>query len=54
MQYASFTGYYNDLEDVVSWAANQDFYKERFFIVGHSMGTMLVMKYNNENSEKIN
>ncbi|MCT4616950.1 MAG: lysophospholipase [Candidatus Gracilibacteria bacterium] len=54
MQFATFSGYYNDLIDVIAWGCSQDFYKEKFLLVGHSMGAMLVMKYNSENSKKIN
>jgi pimeloyl-ACP methyl ester carboxylesterase len=35
---ATTTNYYSDLEDVIAWAASQDWYKEPFYICGHSLG----------------
>lgn len=35
---ASITSYYQDLEDVINWAKTQIWYKEPFFLAGHSLG----------------
>lgn len=35
---ATLTQYYEDLEDVIAWAKTQDFYKEPYYLVGHSLG----------------
>lgn len=35
---ATLTGYYNDLEDVIAWAATQPWYSEPFVLAGHSFG----------------
>jgi len=38
MEDGTMTGYFEDLEDVISWAKSQNFYSEPFFLVGHSLG----------------
>jgi len=35
---ATITNYYEDLEDVISWAGEQDYYTEPFILCGHSLG----------------
>ncbi len=35
---ATVTNYYEDLEDVIQWAQGQDWYREPFTLVGHSLG----------------
>ncbi len=35
---ATTTNYYEDLEDVVSWAKSQEWYEEPFWLAGHSLG----------------
>ncbi|MBI2112842.1 alpha/beta hydrolase [Candidatus Woesearchaeota archaeon] len=35
---ATITNYYEDLEDVISWAKSQSWYKEPFWLCGHSLG----------------
>lgn len=35
---ATITNYYEDLEDVVAWAAEQEWYSEPFLLCGHSLG----------------
>lgn len=39
---ATVTNYYADLEDVIAWASEQDWYKEPFVLCGHSLGGMSV------------
>lgn len=35
---ATVTNYYEDLEDVIKWAESQPWYKEPFYLIGHSLG----------------
>ncbi len=42
---ATVTNYYEDLEDVISWAKTQSWYKERFFLAGHSLGGGCTLLY---------
>lgn len=35
---ATTTNYYEDLEDVIDWASKQGWYKEPFYLAGHSLG----------------
>lgn len=39
---ATTTNYYEDLEDVIKWAATQPWYREPFCLVGHSLGGIAV------------
>lgn len=49
---ATLTGYYNDLEDVITWASKQAWYAEPFVLVGHSLGgisaALFAQKYPNK------
>ena len=40
--------HYEDLVDVISWAKVQDWYKEPFILVGHSLGGYAVARYAEE------
>jgi pimeloyl-ACP methyl ester carboxylesterase len=42
---ATTTNYYEDLEDVINWAKNQSWYKEPFWLVGHSLGGISTALY---------
>jgi alpha-beta hydrolase superfamily lysophospholipase len=42
---ATFTNYYEDLEDVIEWARGNQYYKEPFILIGHSLGGMGVTLY---------
>ena len=44
-QNATVKQYYQDLEDVISWAKSQSWYKEPFFIAGHSLGGYSVTRF---------
>src|SRR3989344_1988273 len=35
---ATITSYYEDLEDVISWAGGEPWYLEPFWLAGHSLG----------------
>ena len=49
---ATVTNYYEDLEDAISWAKQQSWYQEQFYLAGHSLGgictTLYTEKYPNE------
>jgi len=49
---ATTTNYYNDLEDVIKWSNNQDFYNEPFYLVWHSLWwisiSLFAQKYPNK------
>ncbi len=42
---ATTTNYYEDLEDVIKWSANQDWYVEPFWLCGHSLGGISIILY---------
>ena len=44
-QNATVEQYYQDFEDVVSWAKSQSWYQEPFFIAGHSLGGYSVVRF---------
>jgi pimeloyl-ACP methyl ester carboxylesterase len=50
---ATITNYYEDLEDVIDWAKNENWYKEPFVLVGHSLGGICSLLYAQKFPEKI-
>jgi len=42
---ATTTNYYEDLEDVVNWSKTQEWYKQPFFLCGHSLGGISTVLY---------
>jgi len=50
---ATLTNYYEDLEDVISWAAGQGWYQEPFILVGHSLGGISSALYAEKFPEKV-
>lgn len=50
---ATTTNYYEDLEDVISWASNQPWYEEPFVLVGHSLGGISCALYAENYPEKV-
>lgn len=42
---ATTTNYFEDLEDVNDWAKTQEWYREPFYLVGHSLGGISVILY---------
>lgn len=50
---ASFTGYYNDLCDVIDWAQTQDWYIQPFVLVGHSMGGGCILRYGADHPDRL-
>lgn len=47
------TNYLKDLEDVITWARSQDWFKEPFALCGHSMGGMSTALYAENHPEQI-
>lgn len=45
LEKASLTSYFEDFEDVVSWAKNQEWFKEPIFLAGHSLGAACTLLY---------
>lgn len=50
---ATVTNYYEDLEDVISWAKSQKWYQEPFILVGHSLGGLCVALYAQKYPKKV-
>lgn len=50
---ATTTNYYEDLEDVIKWAGEQEWYEEPFILAGHSLGSMCIMLYAEKYPKKI-
>jgi len=50
---ATTTNYYEDLEDVIKWAKNQDWYQEPFILAGHSLGGICTALYAENYPSKI-
>jgi alpha-beta hydrolase superfamily lysophospholipase len=50
---ATITNYYDDLEDVIKWAASQEWYQEPFFLTGHSLGGICVAEYAENYPDKV-
>lgn len=50
---ATVTNYLADLEDVIDWAATQDWYVEPFVLCGHSLGGISVALYAENHPEKV-
>ena len=46
---ANISTYFEDLEDVLSWAKSQNFYQEPFVLCGHSLGAMASVFYAEHN-----
>lgn len=46
---ATMENYYDDLEDVIAWSKKESWYKEPFFLVGHSIGGYSVIRFAEEN-----
>jgi dipeptidyl aminopeptidase/acylaminoacyl peptidase len=50
---ATITNYYEDLEDVISWASKQDWYQEPFCLSGHSLGGICTALYAEKFPDKV-
>jgi len=50
---ATVTNYYADLEDVIAWSKNQDWYEEPFCLTGHSLGGFCTTYYAIKHREEV-
>ncbi|HOZ53485.1 MAG TPA: alpha/beta fold hydrolase [bacterium] len=50
---ANITTYYEDLEDVLAWSKDQDFYQKPFILCGHSLGAICSAFYAENHPEDI-
>ena len=50
---ANVTNYLLDLNDVISWAKKQDWYREPFCLVGHSLGSSCSLHYAARHPQKV-
>jgi len=50
---ATATNYFEDLQDVIAWAAVQSWFKEPFTLVGHSLGGLCVGLYAELNPSRV-
>lgn len=50
---ATTTNYYEDLEDVISWAKTQPWYIEPFYLAGHSLGGISIILYAEKNLTEV-
>jgi pimeloyl-ACP methyl ester carboxylesterase len=50
---ATTTNYYEDLDDVIRWAAGQGWYQEPFVLAGHSLGGLSTALFAERHPEKV-
>jgi len=50
---ATMQNHYEDLVDVIKWAKTQEWHKEPFVLIGHSLGGFAVAKYAEEFPEEV-
>jgi len=50
---ATTTNYYEDLEDFINWAKQQNWYREPFVLAGHSLGSFCIALYAENHSEEV-
>lgn len=50
---ATVTNYYADLEDVIAWTSEQEWYCEPFILAGHSLGGIATALYAERHPEKV-
>jgi pimeloyl-ACP methyl ester carboxylesterase len=53
LENATLSNHARDLEDVISWSKDQDFYQEPFSLVGHSLGGASVFLYTLHHPDKV-
>ena len=53
MEDATISSYYKDLEDVIEWSKFQSWYKDPFWLAGHSLGGICIALYAENYPEKI-
>jgi putative redox protein len=52
-QDASVTNHLQDLEEIIDWAKNQQWYQEPFCLIGHSLGAIAISLYTENHPEKV-
>lgn len=50
---ANITNYYEDFEDVINWAKEQNFFEEPFILCGHSLGAICSAFYAENHPDKV-
>ncbi len=50
---ATTTNYYEDLEDIIKWSEQQEWYQEPFVLAGHSLGGICIALYAENYPEKV-
>jgi len=50
---ATVTNYYEDLEDVINWAQDKEWYQEPFWLAGHSLGGICVALYAEKHPKRV-
>lgn len=50
---ATITNYYEDLEDVINWSKEQEWYQEPFCLAGHSLGGICTALYAEKYPEQV-
>src|SRR6266576_2690237 len=50
---ATLTNYYEDLQDVIAWAKKHTWYREPFYLVGHSLGGISTSMYAARHPSKV-
>lgn len=53
MEDATLTSFYQDLEDVISWAQKQAWFKKPFVLCGHSLGSAACILYAQRNPNQV-
>ncbi len=53
LEFATLTSFIEDLQTVVEWAKNENFYNEPFALSGHSLGGGSILRYAENNPEKV-
>jgi pimeloyl-ACP methyl ester carboxylesterase len=50
---ATTTNYFEDLEDVIAWSKSQPWYKQPFYLAGHSLGGISTILYTQKHPEEV-
>lgn len=50
---ATYTNYYEDLEDVLVWVKKQSWYQEPYVLAGHSLGSYCITRYAEKHPKEI-
>ena len=50
---ATYTNYYEDLEDVIAWVKKQPFYQKPYILAGHSLGSYCITRYAEKHPKEV-